>query len=413
MKMRRPFINGMALIAMTFSLIACGNAGNSDSVAVNNANTKDEVAQKELGKKFAPQERTSSLTDKERDEAIAKKKAEMNVSLESLLDSRNLRISILQPLLNGDITEDIANILCQKMLEIAAQNGISGLGTNPSIVMGAEITQTERATTGTAPQKMIAKYEMLFKVMNAVTGDVYGVSKQEVTGVGSSFEEASLNAVREVKNTAEMQTFLNTASDRIIDWYDNNVAVLKNEVEKAEKQGDFAYAMAILGSIPEQATVAYKYVSEKQPQTLAAMLHKQAADLLGEMEAVLASSNDDFNPAVGAYFSLIPMDSPEHGTAQKLYAEYEKKCHARRAALEAKAERDEQAARELEKLRMQYENQQALAEIEADKIKAKYEAQAASAAAANRPRGLLGSIGYAIAGTADRLFQTFDNAANR
>ena len=138
-----------------------------------------------------------------------------------------------------------------------------------------------------------------------------------------------------------------------------------------------------------------------------------AGDLLGEMEAVLASSNDDFNPAVGAYFSLIPMDSPEHGTAQKLYAEYEKKCHARRAALEAKAERDEQAARELEKLRMQYENQQALAEIEADKIKAKYEAQAVSAAAANRPRGLLGSIGYAIAGTADRLFQTFDNAANR
>ena len=106
------------------------------------------------------------------------------------------------------------------------------------------------------------------------------------------------------------------------------------------------------------------------------------------------------------------MDSPEHAKAQKMYAEYEKKCNARRAALEAKAERDEQAARELQKLQMQYENQQAMAAIEAEKIKAKMEANAATAAAANRPRGLFGSIGYAIAGTADRLFKAFDNATN-
>ncbi len=400
--MKHNLINKIAVLAAMFVLAACGNGGNT------NTNT----AEQNNGKKFAPKERTSSMTAEQREAAIAQKKAELNVDPVALLDSRNLRISILQPLINGDITESVADRISMKMLEIAAQNGISGLGTNPSIMLGAEINQTGRTATGTAPQKMSVQYEMLFKVMNAATGDVYGVTKQEVMGVGNSFEEASLNAVNGIKNTAEMQNFLKTAGDRVVNWYDANVAVLKNEVAKAEAEGNFAYALALLGSVPEQATAAYKYVSEKQPKTLAAMLHKQAADLLGEMEAVLASSNDDFNPVVGAYFSLIPMDSPEHGTAQKLYSEYEKKCHARRATLEAKAERDEQAARELQKLQMQYENQQALAEIEADKIKAKYEAQAASAAAANRPRGLFGSIGYAIAGTADRLFRVFDNATN-
>ena len=400
--MRQSFMNRIAVLAAMFVMVACGNGGN----------TNNNTAEQNTGTKFAPQERTSSMTAEQRETAIAQKKAELDVDPIALLDSRNLKISILQPLINGDITENVADHISMKMLEIAAQNGISGLGTNPSIVLGAEINQTGRTATGTAPQKMTVQYELLFKVMNAVTGDVYGVSKQEVMGVGNSFEEASINAANEIKNTAEMQAFLKTSSGRIIEWYNNNVNVLRNEVEKAETEGDFAYALAILNSVPEQATAAYQYVSEKQPKTLSAMLHKQAADLLGEMEAVLASSNDDFNPAAGAYFSLIPMDSPEHAKAQKMYAEYEKKCNARRAALEAKAERDEQAARELQKLQMQYENQQAMAAIEAEKIKAKMEANAATAAAANRPRGLFGSIGYAIAGTADRLFKAFDNATN-
>lgn len=392
--MKHDLINKIAVLASMFVLAACGNVGNNNNTAGQNTGTK-----------FAPQERTSSMTAEQRKAAIAQKKAELNVDPVALLDSHNLRISIIQPLINGDITENVADRISMKMLEIAAQNGISGLGTNPNFVLGAEINQTGRVATSTTPQKMTVQYEMLFKVMSAFTGDVYGTAKQEVMGVGNSFEEASLNAVNEIKNTPEMQAFLKTSSERIVNWYDSNVAVLKNEVEKAEAEGNFAYALAILNSVPEQATVAYQYVSEKQPQTLAAMLHKQAADMLGEMEAVLASSNDDFNPKVGAYFSLIPMDAPEHAIAQKLYAEYEKKCFDRRAVLEAKAERDEQAARELQKLQMQYENQQALAEIEADKIRAQYEAQAAAAAAANRPRGLLGSIGYAITSVTDAILK--------
>ena len=122
---------------------------------------------------------------------------------------------------------------------------------------------------------------------------------------------------------------LQTASERIISWYNENLQVIKNQVEKAEGEGNYALALSILNSIPEQATEAYKYVTQKQDALLKGMLHKQAADMLAEMEALLASSGDDFNPAVGAYFGLIPADSPEHKTAQQLYAEYEKKCSPR------------------------------------------------------------------------------------
>ena len=340
-------------------------------------------------KGFHPKERTSSLSFEEYDWRLAEKRAELGFDLDSLIASHGIKLSIVMPKVQGDITEDVSKGMAIKMLQMASQNGMSGLGTNPNFVLGAEISQTGRAATGTAPQKMTVQYELTFKVMNALNGDVYGTAIQEVQGVGNSFEEANLNAVKEIKNTPQIQKFLQAASDRILKWYNENLQVIKNQVQKAEGEGNFELALALLNSIPEQST-SYRYVTEKQDALLKGMLHKRAADMLAEMESVLASSGDEFNPAVGAYFSLIPTDCPEHATAQKMYAEYEKKCNARRAALEAKAERDEAAARELEKLQMLYDHQEVLAQKEVDKVSARYEAEAA---AKQKSKGFWGKLG--------------------
>ena len=387
--MKHLIINCVAFVALCFVVSACKNGSNG--------------SQQETGKRFAPEERTSSMTTQDRENAIAQKQSEQVVDFETLINSNGIRLSILQPIVAGDITQSVSDRLCMRMLEIASQNGISGMGGNPNFVLGVEINQTGRSATGSAPQRMTVQYEMLFKVMNAITGDVYGTAKQEVVGVGRSFEEATVNAANDIKNTAGIQEFLNSSSKRIIDWYNNNVSVIKNEVDKAEAQGDYAYALALLCSVPEQASSAYQYATQKQPSTLSGMLHKQATDMLGEMEGLIASLGDEFNPSVGAYFSLIPNDSPEYKTAQTLYAEYEKKCNARRSSLEAKAERDEQAARELEKIKMLYDHETDLTQKEVDKVKYQAQAQASAAAARSKPTGFFGSLGYAITSFTDVL----------
>lgn len=375
--------------------------------------------QQKQGTKFAPKERTSSLTDSERREAIAQKRAELlgGLNLDTLLYSHGVKFSIVQPKVQGeDITQDIADRLVMKMLQMACQNGISGMGTNPSFVFGTEIAQTGRAATGTAPQKMTVQYQLTYKVMNAVTGDVYATATQDVMGVGSSFVEANQNFVKEIKNTPEIQKMLQTASERIIDWYNKNVQTVKNQIETAAGKGDYDLALAIASSVPEQATAAFQYASSKMDALTKGLMHKKAADMLGEMEAAVASSGDDFDPSIGAYFKLIPTDTPEHAKAQELYKTYTQKCKERRDALEAKAERDEQAAREFEKFKMMQEHETELAEIEADKIKSKYaslasaKAAEAKAKASRKSGGLFGSIGDAISGTFDRVFKVADVA---
>lgn len=368
--------------------------------------------QQNKGTKFAPKERVSSLSDSERQAAIAQKKAELlgGLNLDTLLYSHGVKFSIVRPKIQGeDITQDIADRISMKMLQMACQNGISGLGTNPGFVFGTEIAQTGRAATGTTPQKMTVQYQLTFKVMNTATGDVYATATQDVVGVGNSFVEANQNFVKEIKNTPEIQKMLQTASERIIDWYNKNVQTVKNEIETAAGKGEYDLALAIASSVPQQATVAFQYASSKMNELTKGLMHKKAADMLGEMTAAVASAGDDFDPSIGAYFKLIPTDSPEHAKAQELYKAYTEKCKARRDALEAKAERDEQAAREFEKFKMMQDHETELAQIECDKMKAKYQAQAAAKAAeAKGSKGFWGKLGDRIIGVTDRAIKGID-----
>lgn len=389
----------LGVAAMTIAMTSCGNQNGS--------------------KKFDPVERSATLSHEEREAAIEAKRAELlgGLNLDTLLYSHGIKFSIVQPKLQGeDITQDIADRISMKMLQIACQNGISGMGTNPGFVLGTEIAQTGRAATGTTPQKMTVRYQLTFKVMNTATGDVYATATQDVMGVGNSFIEANQNFTKEIKNTPEIQKMLQIASQRIIDWYNQNVQTVKNQIETAAGKGDYDLALAIATSVPEQATTAFQYASSKIDELTKGLMHKKAADMLGEMTAAVASAGDDFNPAIGAYFNLIPTDSPEHAKAAELYKEYTEKCKARRNALEAKAESDEQAAREFEKFKMMQDHETELAQIEADKIKSKYaslasaKAAEAKAKASQKRGGLFGSIGDAISGVSDRLFKVADVA---
>lgn len=328
------------------------------------------------GTKFAPKERESKISDDERSSRIAQKRASLN-TIEGQLYNHGVKFSILEPkTIGNDITPEIAQMIGVKMLQIASQNGISGLGTAPGFVLGTEIMQTGRAATGTAPQKMTVQYTLTFKVMNTATGDVYATATQDIVGVGNSFAEANINAVKNIKNTSAMQQMLSTASDRIIDWYNNNVGTLKAQVEGAAGKGDYALALAIVESVPEQAKAAFEWASQRQPDLYAQWTHKVAADNLAALQSAIATANDDFDPAVGGYFKLIPTDAPEFAKAQELYNAYQEKVKVRRADLEARAERDAAAQREwdMEKAKMDHETE--LVQIEADKMKCKYESQA-------------------------------------
>lgn len=374
---------------------------------------------KEAKKGFSPKERQSTLSETEREQAIAEKRAELNatVDLTELLNQRGVKFSILIPKMEGkDITEGIAERIAMKMLTIASQNGISGMGTSPGFVLGASIMQTGHAATSTAPQKMTVKYELIFKVMNTLTNDVYATTTQEVMGVGANFAEANINAVSNIKNTKEIQQMLQSASERIIEWYNTNLATVKNQVDAAANEGNYALALAMVESVPEAASEAFKYATEKQPELFEGLKKKTAKESFAAMNAALAAADTKFDPQIAAYLTMIPVDSPEYVQAKKAFDAYEKKCKDHISALEAKAAKDEAAARAYEIEKLKLTQQERLAQIEANKLKCKYE-QAAIAKSMERAmraetdskKGFWGSLGDRVLGGIDAIGEAIDD----
>lgn len=342
---------------------------------------------------FAPKERTSSLSDEDRQTAIAAKKASLSIDVvAAALSSRGVKLSVLPPMPQGeDITEAIAERIAIKLLQITTANGIGGLGNVPGFALTASVEQTGRAATGTAPQKMAVKYVVTYQVMNLASGDVYSTTTQEIMGVGNSFEEANRNSVDEIKNTPAMQQMLQTGCERIIAWYKDNFQTFKNQIEAAKGQKDFALALALAEAAPSQATAAFEYATNVQPELLVSLQLKHVADELAAMRAAIANAGSEYSAEVAAHMQMIPADSPEFKQAEALYAAYQQKVDAAIAEKKAKAAADEAYARQSAEAKEAYARQAAeaeaaraqerhLAQLEFDKIKIKYEAQSCNAA---------------------------------
>ena len=332
---------------------------------------------KNKGVAFNPTERTSSLSEAEREAALAAKRAEYgeDINIDSLIAMHGVNFSVLAPAITDDLPQSASYMLGTRMVQVAAQNGIGGLSTNPVLAMVARVDCLDRALTGTAPQKAIAKYEVTFYCGNFITNDIYASASQELVGVGATLDEAARNAMRELKNSSDMQKMLSTASERALSWY-NAQGNVQSFVDKAVSNREYGVAMALLSSVPSQSTT-HEWAVKRNETVSRQFFEEKAAELLGAMQGAVAAGGDEYNPEVGAYLRLIAPSSKSYPEALKLYNSYIKRIetvrddkrnkeHSLQMAQLAAEERERMEELELEKIKAPYEAQEAIARINAD-----------------------------------------------
>ena len=280
------------------------------------------------GKKFNPQEREQTfVSEGERQRAIERKRAELDslqLDTETLVFENNIKLTVLPPAPNGDITMGTSKAVAAKMMQITAQNGIGGCGNSPAFCLATIFTPTGRATTGTVPQRMITKYTLTLVVGNMLTGDVYATHDIDIEGAGATFEEAANNAVKSIKNSNEIQQMLKTASEKILSWYNSNPQGFKAIIEKFVANQDYATAYALLATVPKQATACFDYASKRQEQVLDELKNQKAEELLTDLKNAIASAGERYNPMVAGCLKMIPANSKQHSEAKELYDKYTK-----------------------------------------------------------------------------------------
>lgn len=292
------------LIIGIFFLVAC-NGGNQKGV------------------NFAPKERDSHLTEQEREDAIAKKRSELSgLNVDTLLLANNIKLTVLSPKPEDEITLDVSKLAETKMIQIACQNGISGLGTNPVFVLAMTMTPIDKGITSTVPERKTGVYAMNVYVGNIITKDIYASISSQIMGVGDTFEQVAFNAVSSIENTLEFQQLFKKASARIIQWYDTNVATFKMQVDMLIASRKYAQAHALLSSVPETASQCFEYAQQKRSGVLVLLMEQRKADNLARMKDAIAEAGTSYNSKVAAYYQMIPANSHERKIADKLYEKY-------------------------------------------------------------------------------------------
>ena len=331
--MKKSFI---VVVLFSFVFVSCGN------------NTKQSQ-----GTTYAPQERTSSLSEAEREQALAEKRAIVDV--ETLVSPHSVRMTILPPALTEDITESVCESIIMQMLRIASANGIAGVNGSSPIAFAASLNPIERTVTGSAPQKMLIKYDLTYYVLNTQTWDVYASVATEIVGVGDSFEQAARAAIEEMKDSPKIQAMITQSEERIISWFETNKSVVERQVDLACGNKEYAYALALLHSVPEAATSCYKWACQKQEQVLAQFKAQVAHEELTAMKDAIAAAQSEYSPAVAAHLAMLPVGSPEAKEGKRLYDNYMAQVDKERLRKIDVEERRRQEEFELQKLQMKYE----------------------------------------------------------
>ena len=274
------------------------------------------------GKVYQPRQKQSTMTDEQRQAAIAQKKAEMNGLLDSASYQNAVKLTIWVPKVTETFPQGAAEALGARMLQITSQNGIAGYGGNPSFVLAAEVTPFEQGVTATAPAKSYIRYKVNFFVANVTTGEIFGVAQQDVMGVGDSETMAMLNAMQSVASDDALQSMLKQSSQKIVNWYESHKSTVIGQINNYVRIGDYAKAYAMLISIPEEATTCYEYAQKHLDEIHNLYLSQLSNEYYQRMLSAIAENEGSYNPMVGAYMVSIPLNAPVYAKAEKAFNEY-------------------------------------------------------------------------------------------
>lgn len=272
---------------------------------------------------FNPQEKDDGLSDAEREQLIAQKRAEYNSGngdfSEIVKFDGKVKLTIMVPDIEGASESDL-KIIESKLIQMATFNGIGGIGANPRYVLAPDVTVLQKEATTTAPVKYMMKYDVTFYVADIITGTIFASENTQINGVGESERRALLNAFNSINpKDSKYQRFIGDAQEKLITYYQTNGGKIIQEADMLASQGHYAQALAIISSIPTEADKFYGTAVKKSNEYFKKYLDNECETALAMMKSSMANEQ---NEEAMAYYAMIPAGGKCKAEAEKCYKEH-------------------------------------------------------------------------------------------
>lgn len=176
------------------------------------------------------------------------------------------------------LAETSKKSLEHKISQMITASGMGSIDNSRFAVIPRIIVADKQISSG-APAMIVMDADVTFYIGDVETGNVFCSFTKSVKGLGETETRAYVSAISNIKpKDRELQAFMQTGKQKIIDYYNQKVDQIINRARLLESQSDYDGALAALLEVPEEAEVAYAKVSP-----LIASIYQKKIDYEGEI----------------------------------------------------------------------------------------------------------------------------------
>ncbi|MBQ9463353.1 MAG: hypothetical protein IJU68_06820 [Bacteroidales bacterium] len=239
---------------------------------------------------------------------------------ESKMDDRG-RIALTPVIFeNSYIPAAAANVVLNKLTQIATKNGLAADSYDPRFIITANIVEISHESTATAPVMQALVLSPTLYIGDAATGTLYATcTLNQIKGAGTNETKAYMQAVKMIKtDDPSVQRFIETGKTRIIEWYNTQIDFLISEANGLAGQDRYDEAIALLFTVPAVCKDAFDKAMRAAEQIFQQKIDVEGAALLN-MATHVWNANQSWSGAneAATYLSRIhPLSSAGAGGMQ-------------------------------------------------------------------------------------------------
>lgn len=180
---------------------------------------------------------------------------------------------------NGEVPEYAAEVMKNKLRQIASKNGVAGNSADQRFVITANLIELTKDITPTAPPKVALTISPTLYIGDAVTGELYASCQlPNAKGVGDNDTKAYLNAIKAINaNSSAVVECINEGKRKIIEYYNSQIDFILAEANSLMNSENYDEAMAKLAAVPTVCKEAYEKALGKIQE-----VYQKKIDVAGE-----------------------------------------------------------------------------------------------------------------------------------
>lgn len=209
---------------------------------------------------------------------------------------------------SGELPTSVKHIFENKLVAIAAANGIGGNIPNSQFIITGKIDVISKDITPTAPPMHAYNLDVTLFIGDGINGTKYSSYTTSLKGVGSSETKAYITALKNLNpKNPNYETFIQEAKARIVQHYKANCDLLIKKAENFANLNHFDAAIQLLSSVPEVSQECYNKSMEAVIPIFKKKINRDCQIRLKEANTIW-SAGQDLNAANKAGRILSEID---------------------------------------------------------------------------------------------------------